>query len=224
MIESRPTPTVKMNVTRIDSDGIALSFANKSGAHLWRTAARESRELDIGRDLFRVFQAAVVRDPAGRILTVQQNGRWLYPGSYLLVGEHWLSALQTQLESELNLTDTTFMRTVLTYSDPEIVAKESSTMSVFHLFTLQPSRSIDQAAKAVEESRIKTTLAENTPYTKVRWLDSHRQLDELSFSAEPLRELARSLIRTDDKPRVQRLDAHSTADTQDSEGVLLKHG
>ena len=185
MIESQPTPTVRMTVSRLDETGLALSFVNKSGAHLWRSAGLRATELRIGQDLFRVFQAAVVRDDAGRILTVQQHGRWLFPGRFLSTNVSWQASLQEHLAGVLHLTDTVFVRTVLTHNDPEAVARESATMSLFHLF----EASAEPAAAA------RTQLADGAPYTKLRWIDTPRTLDELSFSAEPLRELVRTLLR-----------------------------
>lgn len=193
MIESRPTPKVKVRVSRIDGNGVMLSFINKSGAHLWRSAIRKPEELSVGKDLFRVFQAAVVQDAAGRVLTVQQNGRWLFPGNYLQVGEAWCAMLQDYLARTLNLTETIYLRTVLTHNDSEVVAKESSTMSVFHLYKLPPPATQAGSANPAE-ARPRIQPAEDSPYSKARWIDNLRQLEELSFSAEPLRELARSLI------------------------------
>lgn len=216
MIESRPTPTVKMKVSRVDATGMVLNFSNKSGAHLWRTADSTQRELAIGEDLFRVFQAAVIRDPAGRILTVQQNGRWLYPGTYLQTGKCWRDELQNFLSNTLNLTETRFERTVLTHCDTEIVALESSIMSVFHLFSL------DTADKSAD--RIKVAPSKDALYTKTRWIDGQRQLDELSFSAEPLRELARDLLRADQGPKVAQAATQRRPLANDSMDAHHQHG
>ncbi len=222
MIESTPTPTVKMKVSRIDDNGLVLSFCNKSGAHLWRSANVAPQELETGRDLFRIFQSAIVRDSAGRILTVQQNGRWLYPGAYLHSGEHATNALQNQLARVLNLTGTQFRRTVLTYCDPDVVAIESSTMSVFHLFTLSANDTENQ--NSTRSTLATTVLSEDAPYTKVRWIDGRRELDEMSFSAEPLRELARSLLRTSEPPRAAKASRHTHLVPQDYDEVSRKHG
>ena len=208
MIESQPTPTVRMTVSRLDETGLALSFVNKSGAHLWRSAGLRATELHVGQDLFRVFQAAVVRDGAGRILTVQQHGRWLFPGQFLRTDVSWEVSLQEHLSGVLHLTDTAFVRTVLTHNDPESVARESAIMSLFHLFEV----STEPAAAA------RAQLADDAPYTKVRWIDTPRTLDELSFSAEPLRELVRGLLRNQGNQNPLRaLDASP-------QEVHLKHG
>lgn len=184
MIDSGPTPTVKMTVLRIDKSGIALGFSNKSCAHLWRWATPDPSQLEVGKDLFRFFQAAIVRNSAGKILVVQQNGRWLFPGTYLQAGQPWLATLQNFIGKTFHLTDLCFERTVHTHCEAEIVALESSTMSVFHLFSLP---------------NVSSTVAANSPYTKARWLGCDREVNELSFSAEPLRELARDLIRAGER-------------------------
>ncbi len=200
MIESRPTPTVKMRVSRLDANGLVASFINKSGAHLWRHAAGELTQLRVGEDLFRVFLAAIVRDHAGRVLTVQQNGRWLFPGCYLQVGHDWNLHLRTFLERALNLTDCSYHSTVLTHNDPHVVARESSTMSVFQLYTL-PASKAERDSQPVSLTSL--PLPSASPYSRARWIENERQLEELSFSAEPLRELARSLLKpaqTDRQP------------------------
>jgi len=180
MIESRPTPTVKMQVMRTDANGVALGFLNKSGLHLWRNAIPTTDQIEVGKDLFRVFQAAIILDPTGKLLTVQQNGRWLFPGIYLQTGQPWLETLQEYLGRTLNLTGTHFERTVHMHCDSEVVALEGSTMSIFQLFSV--------ATRA--------SLSPDSPYTKVNWLSRERQLDAMSFSAQPLRELARSFLNS----------------------------
>jgi len=195
MIESRPTPTVKMQVLRVAASGIALGFSNKSGIHLWRSAIPNNRQLEVGKDLFRVFQAAIIRDQAGRLLTVQQNGRWLFPGVYLQAGQPWLETLKDHVDATLNLTDTHFERTVHMHCDPEVVALEGATMSLFQLFSV--------ATRA--------SLSAHRPYTKVNWLSRERQLDALSFSAEPLRELARSLLANVATSSVQAIPKRASA-------------
>lgn len=232
MIESRPTPRVKMRVSRLDENGIVLAFINKSGAHLWRSADLTPSELTIGKDLFRVFQAACVRDTAGRLLTVQQNGRWLFPGNYLQAGEAWSAMLEGYLASTLNLTDTRYVRTVLTHNNEEVVARESSTMTLFHLYTLPyaPHLSHQDAAantKHTNQTRANPTkvnrtcvdvrLSNDSPYSKARWIEKQRQLDELSFSAEPLRELARSLLQPEHR-------SSGRSSGLSSEEVLRKDG
>jgi len=186
MIESRPTPTVKMKVLRVQHDGIALGFVNKSGAHLWQSAGLHLEELQVGKDLFRVHQTALVRDNNGKILSVQQNGRWLFPGCWLETSQSMEATLCAYLATTLNLTDAVFLRTVLTHTDPELVARENSTLSVFCLYGLG----------TVDPNSI--APVRNSPYTKACWIENQLQLEEMSFSAEPLRALTRSLLHADD--------------------------
>ena len=194
LIESRPSPRVNVRVSRIDDTGIVATFPNKSSAHLWLSANRRVKELQVGTDLFRVYLAAVVRDANHRVLNVQQNGRWLFPGVFLQAGHDWNQYLQNYLQQSLNLTGTDFVRTVLTYTDPTVVARESSTMSVFQLYTL-PSGSLPSGSLPSDSSKVQ--LGKDASYSKVRWVSSQRQLDELSFSAEPLRQIVSDLLTSD---------------------------
>ena len=173
LIDARPTPTVRMEVVRVDQDGFAMRFANASSAHLWRSTEREA-PLEVGRDLFRVAQAAVVRAPDGRVLAVQRRGRWVFPGSFLRVGKDWRDALQYHLRAELNL-EVEFVRTVMIDSGPDAVALESTTLTLVHLF--------EAASTAVR-------LRERGTYAKHRWLESARHVDTMSFASERLRSLA----------------------------------
>ena len=98
----------------------------------------------------------------------------------------------------MSLTGCRYLRTVLTHNDPSVVARESSTMSVFQLYALQNLEAGPSAApKSVSESANKsqsTTTSTTSPYSKTRWIENTRQLDELTFSAEPLRELVREAL------------------------------
>ena len=196
LIESRPSPTVDMRVSRIDDTGIVATFPNKSSAHLWLSANRRVQELQVGTDLFRVYLAAVVSDANRRVLTVQQNGRWLFPGLFLQAGNNWNQCLQNYLQQSLNLTGASFVRTVLTHNDPTVVARESSTMSVFQLYNL-PTDSLPTDSLPTNCDSLKIQLTDDAPYSKLRWISNQRQLDELSFSAEPLRQLVSDFFRSD---------------------------
>lgn len=112
LTEGTPTPTVNMDVVRVADDGLGLRFSNRTSRHLWESVVRQREELAIGRDYFQVFQAAVVVNPQGKVLVVQQQGKWLFPGTYLIVGQPWLESLRTYLSAELGLKSLDFRETL----------------------------------------------------------------------------------------------------------------
>ena len=101
LAEGSPTPTIGMEVARLDDEGFGLKFDNRTSRHLWESVVRERDELVIGEDYFQVFQAAVVVNPQRKLLVVQQNGKWLFPGTYLRVGDGWREALEAFLERDM---------------------------------------------------------------------------------------------------------------------------
>lgn len=85
LIESQPTPTVDMQVTRIDEDGIALAFKNKTAAHLWGSVERLRNRLEVGQDYFQIYLSILLEHPQRGFLFVQEHGFWKLPGYYLSV-------------------------------------------------------------------------------------------------------------------------------------------
>lgn len=78
-VESQPTPTVEMEVKRVEAEGLALEFVNVTGRHLWQSVERLRTELAVGRDLFQAHLNIVVTNETGVLLT-QRHGRWGFPG------------------------------------------------------------------------------------------------------------------------------------------------
>jgi hypothetical protein len=170
-----------MRVVRVDKTGFALTFENISNAHLWRSVDLGQRELQVGRDLFRIYSAAVVRHTDGSILVVQQNRRWLFPGHFLHCGSDWCTTLRTFLQTELNIRNCNFVRTVMVDSQPGVVATDSVTMTSMHLLET-PDRDLQ--------------LKASSAYSRLRWLDNVRQIEDLRFSDRSLRDLTLRLLQT----------------------------
>lgn len=179
LIESRPTPSVKMQVTRVTGDRIELAFSNKSSAHLWKSVDFDHRELDTTADLFRLFQAAAIQRSDGAVLLTQQNGRWLFPGLYLAARQDWQTALQDFLVYNLSLAKSHIGRALLIDNQPEVAAGCVATLFMLH------EVSID--AMTVE-------LTQQSKYSRSRWVKNTREVDELSFSDEKLRSVVLQLL------------------------------
>lgn len=183
LTEGSPTPTVEMEVVRLDAEGVGLKFSNRTSHHLWQSVVRQREELAVGRDYFQVFQAAVIVNPQRKLLVVQEHGRWLFPGCYLMVGEAWLEVLKNALRESLGLDDVRFRDTLEVDSGTDIVAAERAMLSLFHRFSCDVSR-----AKPAPGGR----------YTKVKWIGRTTGLEDLTFSHPLLRGVAqRALDRAD---------------------------
>ena len=175
LIEATPTPTVDMEVVRVTPEGLGLKFVNSTGEHLWRTVERLRRELQIGRDYFQVFQAALVINRQNKLLVVQQHGKWLFPGDYLEVGHDWKRVLTAYLKDELGLADVTPHEVLGIDSAAGTQAGECATFSVFHRFSSSDDR---------------VRLREGSRYRQGKWVGRTMSLEELTFSHPALRALA----------------------------------
>ena len=102
-LDTQPTPTVEMQVMRVEAEGLGLAFVNRTSRHLWESVERLRDELAVGRDYFQLHVAAMVLQERGRLLVVQQNGKWTFPGTYLIVGDSWRNALQRMLLERFSL-------------------------------------------------------------------------------------------------------------------------
>jgi len=175
LVESTPTPTVDVEIVRVTPEGMGLKFVNATSEHLWKSVERLRSELQIGRDYFQVFEGALVLNPQNKLLVVQQHGKWLFPGEYLVVGDDWKSRLSEFLTTEFGLADLAIRDVVGVDSAPGTQAGESATFSVFHRFTSSSDR---------------VRLREGSRYRQGRWIGRTLGLEELTFSHPVLRDLA----------------------------------
>jgi ADP-ribose pyrophosphatase YjhB (NUDIX family) len=166
-IDSQPTPTVAMEVRRVEPDGLGLAFVNKTSRHLWESVERLRGELAVGRDYFQLHVSALALREDGRLLVVQQGGRWTFPGTYLIVGDDWRAALKRALEDRFNL------------------AAVETDMSLLGLETEAIDRIPEAAvAKVFAVMSADTSSFEFEPgerYKDFRWVRKTRILDELTF-------------------------------------------
>ncbi len=178
-VEVTPTPTVEMEVKRVEADGLGLAFINASGRHLWQSVEQLRSELAIGLDYFQVHLSFLVVNEAKAILLVQQHGRWTLPGAYLTVGKDWREAAKVALESTFNLTDVA-VESVLTVNnegDPDL--PEAAMLDVYLDVTANSSG---------------CKLSETARYRDIRWVDRRRFVEEATFANELIRELANTRL------------------------------
>ncbi|MEM8768819.1 MAG: PilZ domain-containing protein [Pseudomonadota bacterium] len=180
-LDTQPTPTVEMEVRRVDKDGLGLEFRNRTSRHLWESVERIRAELAIGRDYFQLHVAALVLKDPGRLLIVQQNGRWTFPGLYLVVGDDWREALRAMLKERFGIT-----------ADP-------ATMQLLSLET-ESSDKIPEAAVAktfviMQADATEYHFEPGDRYKDDRWLQNPRMIDELTFADDLTRRQALTAFR-----------------------------
>lgn len=174
-VESQPTPTVDMEVKRVDEEGLGLAFVNVAGRHLWQSVERLRSELAIGEDYFQVHVNALVINDANAILLAQQHGKWTFPATFLKVGQDWRPALGEFLQREFGLQAPAIGDIVAMNSLGYPELPEAAVLDLF-----------------VEVSAAAGTcrLAENSRYRSLRWADRRRDVEDTTFATEQMRELA----------------------------------
>ena len=169
-----------MEVQRVEADGIGLAFTNTTGTHLWTSVQRLREELAIGRDYFQVHQSIVVVNAKAQILTLQQNGKWLFPGTYLIVGEDWHAAAQAFLNHQFGFKAPTFEATLVIDSTPNVVLPEAAVMHMIHLYR-------------VTEKQCR--LPDDSVYKEFRWISRQRDVEEATFASGLYRDAAKLALR-----------------------------
>lgn len=174
-VETQPTPTVDMEVKRVEEDGLALVFTNVTGRHLWQSVERLRTELAIGRDYFQVHLNALVINDANALLLAQQHGKWTFPATFLQVGRDWRDTVRDYLHEDLGIQVTGFGDIVAMNS---VGLPELPEAAVLDLFV--------EAHASGEDHR----LHEHSRYRALRWTDRRRDVEESTFASEQTRELA----------------------------------
>ncbi len=179
-VDNQPTPTVDMEVKRVEADGIGLTFTNTAGSYLWASVQRLREELAIGRDYFQVHQSIVAVNGKEQILTVQQNGKWLFPGTYLIVGEDWQAAAQAFLHQQFGFESPKFEATLAIDSTANAVLPEAAVVRMIHLYR-------------VSENQCR--LPDAPTYKDLRWISRQRDVEDATFASDLYRDAAKLTIR-----------------------------
>lgn len=174
-VDNQPTPTVEMSVVRVEDDGIALSFVNKTSRHLWQSVQRIRAELEVGRDYFQVYVAALAMNEAGKLLIVQEHGRWTFPGHYLIVGEDWREALKATLASQFGVEMVHVQRICDMSSSEDEDLPEAAAMKL-------------HVQMAVDDKNF--AVSDESNYRDYRWIERRRDIEELTFADDLERTLA----------------------------------
>ena len=177
--DTQPTPTVDMEVKRVADDGLGLAFINRTAEHLWNSVQRLRSELEIGRDYFQVHQSVALTHPDKGVLMVQQNGKWLFPGFYLQVGQNALQAASSFVAEELGVADRTRLQPLVTDSATDVSVTEAATYSVIlHGEITQPE----------------ITLNDSSGFKDWRWIGKIRDLGEITFAVNLQRNTVQQLL------------------------------
>jgi len=179
-IDTHATPTVQMQVMRVDPEGLGLAFVNKTSRHLWESVERLRDELTVGRDYFQMHVCALIVREDGKLLVVQQNGKWTFPGRYLIVGDRWRDTLCGMLEDRFSLKVDNGAFSLLNLETES--AEKIPEAAVAKLFAVI---AVDAAAfKFVAGERYKTS----------RWINRPRIIEEMTFADELTRAQARAAL------------------------------
>jgi ADP-ribose pyrophosphatase YjhB (NUDIX family) len=178
-VEAQPTPTVEMEVTRVEGDGLALAFANVAGKHLWQSVERLRTELAIGRDYFQVHLSSLVVNDARSILLAQQHGKWTFPATFLSVGEDWRDTLSRFLAEEAGIEVREFgpLLAMSSVGHPEV--PEAAVLDVFV-----------EAHTAATQCKLRA----GSRYRTLRWIDRRRDVEDSTFATPQIRQLAEAAL------------------------------
>jgi ADP-ribose pyrophosphatase YjhB (NUDIX family) len=179
-VEAQPTPTVEMEVKRVETDGLALAFINVTGRHLWQSVEQLRTELAIGRDFFQVHLNAVVIYDTSAVLLAQQHGKWMLPATFLRVGDDWREALSSFLRSEFAVEVGEFGQIVTINSMGHAEVPEAAVLDIFV-----------EAHTRQRECR----LASGSRYKTIRWTDRRRDVEEATFATEQIRTLVDAVLK-----------------------------
>ncbi|MCB1683394.1 MAG: PilZ domain-containing protein [Pseudomonadales bacterium] len=174
-VDASPTPTVELEVRRIDEQGMGLEFLNRTGRHLWQSVGRLRSELEVGRDYYQVHVSALAVNPRGELLLVQQHGKWSFPGLYLTVGQPWRVALEDQLAHLFALKLNRIEELLGFETDATSDLPEAAVARLYALVTVDDSRFRKPA-----EGRIRAC----------RWINRRRDIEDSTFVDDQVRNLA----------------------------------
>ncbi len=180
-IDTQPTPTVEMEVRRVEDAGFGLAFKNRTSRHLWESVERLRDELAVGRDYFQLHVAALIMKDTGRLLVVQQNGKWTFPGTYLVVGDDWRSALSRLLVDRFSLR--------INEQDLEVLTIETESSEAM------PEAAVAKVFTIARADASAFSFEAGERYKDSRWLQNPRMIDELTFADELTRQQARAAFR-----------------------------
>jgi ADP-ribose pyrophosphatase YjhB (NUDIX family) len=127
----------------------------------------------------------------GQLLIIQQNGKWGYPGEYLVVGEEWQSAITNVLTHRFELSELRVVELLTANSGPTFDLPEAA---VFKLFLLISAEATDFSLNKSEREPAEKN-DQSRRYQNFRWVERARDVDELTFVSREMRQLAYRALR-----------------------------
>lgn len=171
-------PTVEIEVARVAEDGLGTRFANRTQAYLFSSFRQRRTALEVGIDYFQIHVAALVNDASGRLLVVDDHGRWLFPGTFLVVGRQVEQVIGDMLKADLALELASLEAPIATATLDGGLAPEGATLALFHRCTSLGEGNADASGR----------------FRRLRWLPPGRDPSELVFADPFLRDLARKVL------------------------------
>jgi len=177
--DTQATPTVEVQVVRVSAQGMGLVFASPTAKHLWQSVQRLRQELEIGKDFFQVHHSIALTHAERGIFLVKHNGKWLFPGHYLIVGGNAVQETNDFLAHEFNLSPLpTLQPSAVECSAPDSVAEAA-------VYSVTFSALVDS---------VDVKLGNDSAYTDWRWVNKNRDLNAIVFASENQRSQSRALL------------------------------
>ena len=177
--DTQPTPTVEMEIRRIDGQGLGLSFVSNTSRFLWESVERLRTELEVGRDYFQAHLSIAALNRHGELFLVQQHGRWLFPGTYLKVGDQWRTIAEESLLEHFGLEVVAIEQILGVETASAEQVPEAAVMQIFALVT-------------VEDAEFE--FPEGGAYRAYRWIERPRDIGEMTLADPTIRAAAVAAI------------------------------
>ena len=174
------TPTINAQVVRVENDGIALAFKNKTAEHLWSSVERTRTQLKVGEDLFQVFEAMAITHTSRGLLLLQQNGKWTFPGFHLTTA--------TANSDRMKFCQEALGLTCLDQTEPVFAEVFRSQLS--------PEATTYCTVIKLSTSDIKPELGKQEAYRDWRWVGNIGDLNDLTMAYDWMRIVATSVINS----------------------------
>ncbi|MEM1231751.1 MAG: PilZ domain-containing protein [Pseudomonadota bacterium] len=177
-VDHEPTPTVSMQVARVEAESLGLTFASASARHLWHTAERRRQELTVGTDYFQV-QVNLLIMAGKRLLLLARQGRWFLPGFFLQVGDDIPAATMAMLAS-------------FELSSPKLGSVQAARTQALDRVPETAALCLYQQVM-VDDTAI--SLSQQDDYSDHRWVQQARKLKELTVASAATTQVIESVLQ-----------------------------
>ena len=178
--DTQTAPTVEAHIVRVETDGVALAFKNKTAHHLWASVEKLRDELMVGRDYFQAYAGLVCQHSTKGILFVQQNGKWSFPGHFLKANVVIEQLRASYLDVNLGLSSNSSMELVAVENFSNPALPESSTLCLIH---------------RMEFSDSTITLPSGSCLKDYKWIAREKDLRDLTVPQDWVRRAAEAILK-----------------------------